>query len=206
MVHRGFAYVGHTFKGCSVIDVRMPAQPKAVRSLHIGELGRWPSRCRLLGAVSVFVLRALRDGTRRCHRRHRDRPEMARPGRNEGHSGGRSSRRWNSVGLFLRAMADDITSQIRGPRLLVRRDGTHQALGNSVGILDDRVTCPPRCVIRLLQASVSRIDHVTEHIVDICAGGHSKSMTTRPLKSARCIQPQFHTRAKAMESRSKWIA
>jgi len=32
MVHRGFAYVGHMFsKGFSVIDVRNPAQPKAVR-------------------------------------------------------------------------------------------------------------------------------------------------------------------------------
>src|ERR1700720_3366879 len=34
MVHRGFAYVGHMFsKGFSVIDVKNPAQPKAVRYL-----------------------------------------------------------------------------------------------------------------------------------------------------------------------------
>jgi hypothetical protein len=72
-------------------------------------------------------------------------------------------------------MADDIASQIRGRRLLFRRDGTHQAHGNSVGVLDDRVTRPPKRVVGLLQASVSRIDHVTEHIVDICPGGHSKS-------------------------------
>ncbi len=66
-------------------------------------------------------------------------------------------------------------SQIRRRRPLLRRHRTHQAHRNSVGVFNNRVTRTPKCVIRLLQATISRTGHVAEHIIDSRPCAHSKS-------------------------------